>query len=146
MAENKTARTGASVEDFLAAAEPAGRREDGFALKTMLDDLTGAPAEMWGPSMVGYGAFEYSYASGHGGQMMVLGFAPRKASMSLYGLNIPENQELLAQLGLAKVGAGCVWVGRLAGLDHDVLAKLFRRAWDQRSWTHPLGHVFTRIE
>ena len=67
MAENKTARTGASVEEFLAAAEPAGRRDDGFALKALLDELTGAPAEMWGPSMVGYGAFEYHYASGHGG-------------------------------------------------------------------------------
>lgn len=146
MAENKTARTNASVEDFLAATEPAVRREDGFALKAMLDELTGNPAEMWGPSMVGYGAFHYQTAAGHQGDMFVLGFSPRKANLSLYGLRIPENEELIASLGPAKLGAGCVWVGRLSGLDLDVLAELYRRAWAQQSWIHPLGHVFTRLD
>lgn len=146
MADNKTARTGASVDEYLAAVEPAGRRDDGFALKAMLDELTGSPAEMWGPSMVGYGAFHYQTAAGRQGDMFVLGFAPRKASMSLYGLVIPENEELLPELGKFRAGAGCVWVGRLSGLDLDVLTELYRRAWAQQTWTHPLGHEFTRLD
>ena len=146
MAENKTARTGASVDEFLANVEPAGRRDDGLAMKAMLDEITGSPAEMWGPSMVGYGAFHYQTAAGRQGDMFVAGFSPRKANLSLYGLRIPANQELIAALGPAKLGAGCVWVGRLSGLDLDVLAELYRRAWAQQTWTHPLGHVFTRLD
>ena len=146
MAENKTARTGASVETFLAGVEPAGRNDDGFALKALIDQVTGTPAEMWGPSMVGYGAFHYTTAAGRSGEMFVLGFSPRKANMSLYGLQIPQNEELIASLGPAKVGAGCIWVGRLAGLDAEVLTEMIRRAWAQQTWTHPLGHVFTRLD
>lgn len=146
MAENKTSRTGASVEEYLAAVEPAGRRDDGFELKQMFDELTGAPAEMWGPSMVGYGAYAYRTGNGHSGEFFVVGFSPRKANTSLYGLQTPENEDLIAKLGPVKLGVGCIWVGRISRLNRDVLAEMVTRAWAQQSWTHPLGHVFTRLE
>lgn len=146
MAESTNSRTGASVDGYLASAEPAGRRDDAVALKAMLDEITGAPAEMWGPSMVGYGAFHYKYASGHSGEMFAIGFAPRKANLSLYGLTIPENEELMTALGPTKIGVGCIWVGRLEKLDLAVLTEMYRRAWAQQTWTHPLGHVFTRLD
>ena len=145
MSAATTSRTGASVDEYLATAEPASRREDAFELKALMDEVSGAPAEMWGPSMVGYGEFGYRYASGHSGNTFVMGFAPRKANMSIYGLLIPENEELLERLGQVKIGKGCIWAGRLDKLERAVLREMIRRAWAQQSWTHPLGHIFDRV-
>jgi len=132
MSEPKTVPTGQSVAEFLATAEPAGRREDGFALRELFDRVTGTDAVMWGPSIVGYGLQHYRYASGREGDWMAVGFSPRKASMSLYGLqlsDVPECGELIEQLGKVKVGAGCIWVGRISTIDLGTLESLVDLAW-----------------
>lgn len=127
--ENKTQPTDESVDAFIGRAEPAGRREDAVVLKELMDRITGEPAVMWGDSMVGYGTYHYRGRSGREGDWFVVGFAPRKASMSLYGLQYPGADALLDRLGPHKRGAGCVWVGRLSRLDLGVLEQLIRDAW-----------------
>jgi hypothetical protein len=132
MSDVKTHPTGESVAEFLARAEPAGRREDGFVLRDLFDRVTGTDAVMWGPSMVGYGLEHYRYASGREGDTMIVGFSPRKASMSIYGLQlpgVPESAELIGRLGKVKVGAGCIWVGRLSTIDLGTLESLVDLAW-----------------
>ncbi|MGR2754041.1 DUF1801 domain-containing protein [Agromyces arachidis] len=129
MAEAKTQPTGASVSDFLAAVEPAGRRLDGLELRELFDRVTGTDAVMWGPSIVGYGLHHYRYESGREGDWMVVGFSPRKASTSLYGLQTPGAEGLIDRLGKVKVGAGCLWIGRLDTVDRHVLEELVDRAW-----------------
>lgn len=127
--ENKTQPTDESVDAFIGRAEPVGRREDAVVLKELMDRITGEPAVMWGDSMVGYGTYHYRGRSGREGDWFVVGFAPRKASMSLYGLQYPGADALLDRLGPHKRGAGCVWVGRLSRLDLGVLEQLIRDAW-----------------
>ena len=129
MAEAKTVPTGESVSDFLAAVEPAGRRADGFELRELFDRVTDTDAVMWGPSIVGYGLHHYRYATGREGDWMVVGFSPRKASISLYGLQTPGAEALIGRLGKVKVGAGCLWIGRLDTVDRHVLEDLVDRAW-----------------
>jgi len=129
MAEAKTVPTGASVAEFLDAVEPAGRRDDGVVLRELFDRVTDTDAVMWGPSIVGYGLQRYHYASGREGDWPIVGFSPRKANMSLYGLQLPGGEELVERLGKVKTGAGCLWVGRLSNVDLDVLASLIDRAW-----------------
>jgi hypothetical protein len=128
MAEAKTVPTGESVSDFLAAVEPAGRRADGFELRELFDRVTDTDAVMWGPSIVGYGLHHYRYATGREGDWMVVGFSPRKASISLYGLQTPGAEALIDRLGKVKVGAGCLWIGRLDTVDRHVLEDLVDRA------------------
>ncbi|WP_400993267.1 DUF1801 domain-containing protein [Agromyces sp. GXQ0307] len=129
MAEAKTVPTGASVSEFLESVEPAGRREDGLVLRELFDRVTDTDAVMWGPSIVGYGLHHYRYDSGHEGDTAVVAFSPRKASISLYGLQTPGAEELIDRLGKVKVGAGCLWVGRLSTVDLSVLEALVDRAW-----------------
>ena len=83
MAENKTQATGASVEDFLAAVEHPVRRGDGLRLLALMSGITGKPAQMWGPTIVGFGRYHYKYASGREGDAAAVGFSPRKSSLSL---------------------------------------------------------------
>lgn len=129
MAEAKTLPTGASVSEFLESVEPAGRRADGFELRELFDRVTDTDAVMWGPSIVGYGLHHYRYESGREGDWPVVGFTPRKASVSLYGLQTPGAEELIDRLGKVKVGAGCLWIGRLDTIDRHVLESLVDRAW-----------------
>ena len=114
--QNKTVATGASVEEFLAAVEHPVRREDGLRLLELMSGITGQPAEMWGPTIVGFGTYHYKYDTGREGEAPAVGFSPRKASLSLYGLTYgPEAADLLGRLGKHKTGAGCLYVNKLRG-------------------------------
>lgn len=139
MAQQLTQLTGANVDEFIASAQPDGRREDAVVIKNLFQQVTGAPAQMWGPSMIGFGEYHYRYASGHTGTCMVLGFSPRKANLVFYGLNIPETEELLPKLGTFKQGAGCVYVGRISHIDLEVMKQIVARVWSIGSYEHEIG-------
>lgn len=124
-----THRTEVTPTEFLATLE--GRRaEEGRRLLETFDEVTGEKAVMWGPTMIGYGSYHYTYASGREGDAFRLGFSPRKANLALYGLQQhPSAPGLLEELGRHKVGAGCVWVTRLENIDLGVLRELAARSW-----------------
>ncbi|KQN89486.1 DUF1801 domain-containing protein [Arthrobacter sp. Leaf69] len=128
--QNKTVATGASVEEFLAAVEHPVRREDGLRLLDLMSGITGQQAAMWGPTIVGFGEYHYKYGTGREGDAPAVGFSPRKASLSLYGLTYgPEAAELLGRLGKHKTGAGCLYVTKLDDIDVAVLAELIREGY-----------------
>lgn len=130
MTELKTKPTDVSVDAFLAATEPVGRREDAFVLLEMMRRATGVEPVMWGQSIVGFGSYHYRYASGHEGDMPVIGFSPRKAAMSVYGLHYYGDESLLEGLGPYKAGAGCLYLGRFSKLNLNVLERACRIAWN----------------
>ncbi len=128
--ENKTQPTAADVDAFVAAAEPTARREDGERLLALMRDVTGESGKMWGPSIVGFGEYHYVGTSGRQGDWMAVGFSPRKAQMSIYGLkDSPQGAELLPRLGTYTEGAGCVYVKRLENVDEQVLRDLVATAY-----------------
>lgn len=130
MAANKTVPTGASVEQFLESCEPVGRREDAQVLLEIMKTASGEEPVMWGPTIIGFGSFHYRYASGHEGDMPVMSFSPRKASMSVYGLYYPGHESQLEGLGPYKTGAWCLYLGRFTSLDLTVLRRAVTWAWN----------------
>jgi len=124
---NKTQPTGGSVAAFVAGLADERRRADSERLIALMSELTGEPATMWGPSIIGFGSYHYRYASGREGDAALVGFSPRKAALSLY-VSAEEGvrADLLARLGPHKVGKGCVYVKRLSDVDERVLADLIR--------------------
>ena len=77
--------------------------------------------------MVGFGRYEYRYDSGHGGESLVVGFSPRKAELSVYGLlGSAAANDSLPRLGRHRMGKGCLYLKRLEGLDESVLRDLIR--------------------
>ena len=133
MAELKTKPTPIAAADYLAAVEPVAKREDGRVLDALFSKVTGAPAVMWGPSIVGYGRYRYTYGSGHSGEMCRAGFSPRKAKHSIYLLGCGGEDEameaLLARLGKHSRGVGCLYVNKLADIDLGVLEQMIALAW-----------------
>jgi len=110
MAENKTKPTKLSVAAFLKARATGQQFEDSQALVKLFGEITGKPAKMWGPSIVGFGAYHYVYESGHEGDAPMLGFSPRKPEMVLYVPRFAGDESQRARLGKVRASAGCLYV------------------------------------
>lgn len=132
-----TAPTDVDPRTYVAGLDQQRRVDEGLLLIDLLDELTGTAARMWGPSMIGWGEQQYTYATGWGGDMFVIGFSPRKAALSLYGVAgngydpRPEDAELLARMGKHRTGASCVYVNKLPDIEIDILTELWRRTWKE---------------
>ena len=124
---NKTQETTASVDAFLAALTPEARRADCEALRVLMTRLSGEPARMWGPSIIGFGVRHYRYDSGREGDILRIGFSPRKAAISLYVTGEAEGDPMVAALGKITHGKSCINVKRLADIDMAALEALIRR-------------------
>src|SRR5262245_43342305 len=125
MAENKTNRTGASVQDYIAARGNEQQRAECRELIALLKKVTRQPPKMWGPSIVGFGSYRYTYESGRTGEAPLTGFAIRGRELVIY--LVPEQDEqksLLPKLGQHKMTKSCLYFKRLADLDKSVLEKL----------------------
>ena len=131
MAENKTRKTGASVEEFLASVENKRRREDGFTLLEMMREITGLEPEMWGPSIIGFGSYHYKYESGREGDIFQTGFSPRKQSLSLYIMDgFDGREELLTKLGKHRKSVSCLYINKLADVNMEVLRGLVQKSFE----------------
>ncbi|MCB0522377.1 MAG: DUF1801 domain-containing protein [Lewinellaceae bacterium] len=125
MAENKTQPTKVSVESFLNSIEDETKRNDSFTLRQIMQDITGEPAVMWGPSIVGFGTYHYKYESGREGDFMIVGFSPRKQNLTLYIMpGFARYDELMQKLGKYKTGKSCLYLKRLEDVDLEVLKQL----------------------
>jgi len=96
----------------------------------MMERVTGEPATMWGPSIIGFGSYHYRYASGHEGDMPRVGFSPRSGNLVLYVGGFPEYEALLARLGKHKTSKACLYLNKLADVDQSVLEEIARRTWE----------------
>lgn len=124
MTELKTQKNDASVTEFLNGVDEK-RRADCFALVELMEEVTGAPAQMWGAAIVGFGSYHYKYASGQEGDWMLVGFSPRKQNLTLYIMSgFEEYDGLLAKLGKHSTGKSCLYIKRLSDVDADVLRRL----------------------
>ncbi len=129
MPANKTIATNVPVSAYLAAITDPQRRADCEQLQTMMQDITGCAATMWGSSIVGFGQYHYRYDSGREGDICVVGFSSRKTDISIYLLaEDAQQQQLLAQLGKHKMGKACLSVRRLSDIDLQVLRQLLQGA------------------
>jgi hypothetical protein len=125
MAENKTKQTAVSVAAYLGALTDETKRADALVLVKLMQSATGEEPKMWGPSIVGFGSYHYTYDSGREGDMPVVGFSPRKPATVLYGMRAAGNAEaLLARLGKHTTGKGCVYIKKLSDVDLKVLKEL----------------------
>jgi len=128
MAENKTQKTDASVDDCLAGIAGV-RGDDARELNKLITTATGLEPAMWGPSIIGFGDRHLVYESGRELDWFDVGFAARKQALTLYlTTGFDGYDELLARLGPHTTSAGCLYVKRLADVDSGVLTELVRRS------------------
>ena len=129
MADIKTKPTTMSVRAFLDACTDEARRTDAKTLAKLMQRVTGNKPAMWGPSIIGFDSYHYSYESGREGDMPIVGFSPRKAANVLYGtIGFDGAEAVLAKLGKHTTGKGCLYIKKLADVDMKVLETLLKKA------------------
>jgi hypothetical protein len=120
----KTKVTAVDPLKFIDKLESETKRKDSHELVALMQEVTGEPPKMWGPSIVGFGSRRYRYATGHSGEMCVTGFSPRSGALVVYLGPGVDNDKLMAKLGKHKHGKGCLYVNKLDDVDRGVLRKL----------------------
>ncbi|MSU89622.1 DUF1801 domain-containing protein [Rhodobacteraceae bacterium 2CG4] len=129
MSDMKTVETDADPHAFLAAVAHPGRRADAQAVAAMMQRVTGWPPRMWGESIVGFGAYDYRRRDGSAHRFFRVGLAPRKAALTIYLMpGVARHAALLAKLGPHRHSVSCLYLGRLRGIDMEVLETLVRRS------------------
>ncbi|MCV3271449.1 DUF1801 domain-containing protein [Roseobacter sinensis] len=119
------------VATFLAAVHPERRYREAGVLDALFREVTGWGPRLWSGGMLGYGSYDYTYASGRSGTFFATGFAPRKARLSVYILpGYADFAAILADLGKHKTGKSCLYINRLEDVDLDVLKRLIRAGLD----------------
>jgi hypothetical protein len=126
MADAKTKETKIDVVEFIHSyVESDQKKEDSLQLIKLMSAWAGFEPKMWGPTIIGFGSYHYKYASGHEGDMPLIGFSPRKAEFSLYVFSpTEENKHLLVDFGKFKIGKACIYIKKLADINISVLAKM----------------------
>ncbi len=144
MAEPKTKANDASVDSFIEAVEPAAKRDDARLLLEMFERVTGEKPQMWGGTIIGFGEYRTTYASGRDVHWMRAGFSPRKAKHSLYlqggycdDIAAKEREADLTRLGKHKTGASCLYINKLADIDLDVLEEMLVKDWATMQRIYP---------
>ncbi len=137
-----------AVETLLASVTDGERRADARTLITVMTELTGEPAAVWGSGIIGFGSARYRYPSGHEGVTALACFAPRKQHLVIYlvGYFDTDDADDLARLGPHTTGKGCLYVKRLRDVDLGVLRSLVERSIRLRRDLHeeavrPAGQV-----
>ena len=129
-ADLKTKPTSRSVAAFIEGVDNETRRKDAKSLLAMMKKATGEKPKMWGPSIIGFGEYHYKYESGREGDMLAVGFSPRKANMVLYVLgSLGADEPLLKKLGPYKHGKSCLYVTSLDKVDTSVLEKIVAKSY-----------------
>lgn len=133
-----TGRSAQDIKTYMTDVDPAQyiadlpwerRVRHGRQLLEVFSRATGSQPRMWGPSMIGYGQTHYESASARHGDWFLVGFSPRQATISFYGMkNFPE---LLARLSSYSEGTGCLYVNKIKDIDLGVLEDIIVAEWNR---------------
>ena len=134
MLANKTIPTDESVTAYLRAIDDEKRRKDAETITELMHTITGAPAVMWGTSIVGFGKYHYIYETGREGDTVAVGFSARKNALVLYGvMHYDQNAAPAQSLGSVTLGKGCIYIKDLSKVNQDVLSDMVKTAFAARN-------------
>jgi hypothetical protein len=122
--------SGGSVREFIDGVSSPTRRRDAETLLDLMGRVTGETPAMWGPSIVGFGSYHYTYATGREGDAGAASFSPRKTATTVY---LPDGvgayTEQLERLGEHTTGVGCLYLKDLARIDLAVLEEVITASY-----------------
>jgi len=130
----KTIPTNQGVQSFIDSLDDLKQRADSEELVVMMTEISGKPAVMWGPSIIGFDTIHYKSKASEG-DWMKIGFSPRKGKLSLYvTCDASMLADELKDLGKHQVGKGCIYIKQLADVDKEKLETIIRTAFEHSGW------------
>lgn len=138
MAENKTKQTNANVDAFINKIKDESIQNDCYKIIKIMKSVTKEEPQMWGPSIIGFGAYHYKYASGREGDMCIAGFSPRKQNLTIYLMPGFETQQAhLKNLGKHKTSKVCLYIKSLNDIDVKVLKEMISQSVKEMKKLYP---------
>lgn len=130
LAKIKTIPTTQNADEFIRNIEDEQKRNDSAVLMKMMKKATNEEPKIWSNSMIGFGEIVVkSPSTGREVNWLRMGFAPRKANLSLYLTgDIKRYSDYLKKLGKHKTGVGCLYVNKLSDIDLNVLDEMINQA------------------
>jgi hypothetical protein len=120
----------ADVSAFIGGLTPARRRDDALELLSLFAGATGQDPHMAYASIIGFGSYEYT-ASGRAQTGPAAAFAPRSRENVVYlSPGFAARTPLLERLGPHRTGVGCLYLGRVATIDLDVLRAIVAESYE----------------
>ena len=146
-AQNKTRATEASVEEFL-GRQPPRVRADCEQLIEIMRRISGHAPVVWGPSIIGFDSYHYTYASGREGDSAALAFAPRQSKIVVYLDSTERHAERIDALATSPgvkvtTGKACLYLPPLAGIDLALLQNILSDSYGHAKAMDPLMHRAT---
>jgi len=139
MAQAKTQENEGSVEAFLSRVEPESKRQDSFDLMQIFQEVTGEVPRMWGESIVGFGKYTLTYASGKKADWPLTGFSPRKQNITVYvNTGFDEYEGLLKSMGKYTTSKVCLYFKKLEDVDEASLRKIVKDSAEKMAEDYPL--------
>ena len=128
------------VDKFLSGVMPERRHREAQALNALFQEVTGWNPVFYKGGMLGYGSYDYTYASGRKGSFFATGFAPRKAKLSIYIMpGYADFGHILSRLGKHTKGKSCLYLNKLEDADTEVLKELIRAGLDDLAQRWPIS-------
>lgn len=132
--ELKTQKNDGDVGKFLDSIEDEQQKNDAKIVVQMMKEASGEKPVMWGESIIGFGTYDYKYATGREGEWMRIGLSPRKQALTLYIMDgFAQSHELLNRLGKYKTGKACLYIKKLEDVDMGVLRELIVKAYEAKA-------------
>ncbi|QCY46406.1 hypothetical protein GcLGCM259_0645 [Glutamicibacter creatinolyticus] len=102
------------------------RRAEAEQLLELFGQISGQEPVVWAGRIIGFGQYEYRYATGHGGQAPLLAFAPGASRHTIYLVSDFAQRwpQLLERLGKYRASKACLYLTRLEGVDQAALREL----------------------
>jgi hypothetical protein len=130
----KTTQTNKDPYEYLNSLEDTQQREDSKKLIEIFKEASGKAPKIWGTNpIIGFGNYTYKRKNDKKTEYawFNVGFAPRKAAISIYlTCNLEEKEAQLHKLGKCTWGRGCIYVKKLADIDIEVLKQLIIESKD----------------
>ncbi|MEM1066519.1 MAG: DUF1801 domain-containing protein [Pseudomonadota bacterium] len=124
---------------YIEAIEDPRRKAEAQALDTVFRDVTQFEPQLWSGRLIGYGAYDYTYASGHSGTSLATGFGISNRQIALHIMpGYTDFPEIMGRLGKHKVGKACVYLTRLEHVDTNALRDLIRAGLENLATQWPL--------
>jgi Domain of unknown function (DU1801). len=99
--------------------------KDSLVILGLMEKAIKEKPKMWGSSIIGFKDMRYkSPTSGREVDWFKIGFAPRKANISLYFMDLKPHADALKKLGKHKTGVGCLYINKLEDVDIKILEKI----------------------
>jgi hypothetical protein len=113
------------AEGYIASLTNDKRRAEAQELDQIFRRATGFKPMLWAGKMIGYGRYDYTYASGHSGSWFATGFAVPDRQITVYVMpGYTPFEDLLSRIGKYRKGKSCLYINRLDGIDASVLEEL----------------------